>query len=386
MAKESISALLKGTAVVIDDEIKQPQSQIKQIIAELEKEGLLFVELTDIKDDITAFSNISFIILDWKLENSTLALPHTTGSELAKFYRQRVIDFIKSIADNYYVPILIFSSENVELIRNELMNNQNLEYALKSGRISVYNKSDLLSKNVIKQLNKWLKLNQSAHLFKHLESLINKAEHKFFNEFDLCNPKWPNFVYNMIAKDSPADINGEFQEFLLTSFSSRIQVEEFKTKYLKKCSLKRDEILKIYSSIKYVAYDSNLPDGAYCGDIYFGTDNDSKEETYYINITAPCDIRKNQFLLLKGTACATKKFDKIDKISEHTVFQINNQDSIIFSFNKFSRHKAKSINEISINNASFRRIGRLLHPYVTNLQDRFSRFLIRRGQPLNPKY
>lgn len=384
MTNEKISLFLKSTAVVIDDEIDLPQSKIAKLVKRLETEGTLFVKLKDIQDDIYSFANVSYIILDWKLEISNLN-SSLSGSALSNYYRERVIEFIKKITQTFYIPILIFSAESVNLIQERLSNVEMLKHALDTGRISVYNKEDLISKNVKKQLNSWLIKNQSAQLFKHLDRIIKSTEHKFFNEFDLCNPKWPNFVYNTISKDSPVDINGEFQEFLLTSFSSRIQTEKFDSKFLKHCKLSPQDILKIYSSIKYLSYDANLPDGAYCGDIYKGELPDDQDK-YIINITAACDIRKNKCLIIKGKSISTKNFNKIDKVSEHTIFHINNHDSIVFNFNNYERLKLNNINEISVGPIKYKRIGRLLHPYITNLQDRFSRFLIRRGSTKNPKY
>lgn len=384
MVNEKLSLLLRSTAVVIDDDIDSKESSISKLITKLEAEGILFVKLKDVRDDIDSFSNVSFIILDWKLEqpDSTLGL---FGSALTSFYRERVVEFIKKITRTFYIPILIFSAENVDLIKEQLNNADALKHALETGQIGVYNKTDLLSKNVKKQLNLWLEHNQSAQLFKHLDRIIKSTEHKFFNEFDLCNPRWPNFVYNTIAEDKPVDINGEFQEFLLSSFSSRIQTEKFDGKFSKRCKLLPQDILKIYSSIKFLSYDANLPDGAYCGDIYRG-ELPKNQDKYIINITAACDIRKGKCLIIKGNCVSTKNFDKIDKVSEHTIFHINNHDSIVFNFNNYERQKLKNINEIIVSEIKYKRIGRLLHPYITNLQDRFSMFLIRRGSTKNPKY
>ena len=384
MTNEKLSLLLKSTAVVIDDEIDSPESNISKLITKLETEGVLFVKLKDIKDDISAFTNVSFIILDWKLENINQTFG-VGGSALGNFYRERVVEFIKKITQTFYIPILIFSAESVDLIKSCLENDVSLKHAMETGRISIYNKAELLSRNVKGQLNLWLKHNQSAQLFKHLDKLIKSTEHKFFNEFDLCNPRWPNFVYNTIEKDKPVDIDGEFQEFLLSSFFSRIQIEKFESKFLKRCKLIPQDILKIYSSIKFLSYDTSLPDGAYSGDLYRGELPDAQDK-YIINITAACDIRKGKCLIIKGRCASTNNFDKVDKVSEHTVFHINNHDSIVFNFNNYERLKLNNINELVVSNIKYKRIGRLLHPYITNLQDRFSRFIIRRGSTKNPKY
>ena len=383
MTQDALSKLLKGIAVVIDDEIDSAQSKIVQLVNDLEAEGVLFVKIKDVNEGITSFSKASFIILDWVLE-SLKDVGALVGAELMSFNRARVIEFIKKISEQYYIPLLIFSTESVEAIKQQLID-VGITHALDTGRISVFNKTDLISNNVKDQLNLWLKQNQSAQLFKHLDRVISTSEHNFFNEFDLCNPRWPNHVYNNIAADNPADIDGEFQEFLLTSFSSRIQTEPFNGEYINECELSSEDILKIYSSIKFLSYNGAPPIGAYCGDLYSGARNG--KDVYLLNITAPCDIRKGKFLLLRGEGKETREFDKKDKVLEHTIFQIYGKDSIVFKFDSYTRRELEDMNVVDDGDGIiYERIGRLLHPYITNLQDRFATYLIRRGFTRTPQY
>lgn len=394
VTNENIGYLLKSTAVVIDNEINNENSGIVKLVQELEELGTIFVKLAEIKPEIKAYSNASFIILDWKLSESEQQFPEgvNVGAEVQRSDQEKVIDFIENLTNNFYVPILIFSNESIETIKESLAIKDNLAHAVETGRIGVFHKSDLAGGKVKEHLTNWLNGNLSAQLYKHLDRIIQETKHKFFNEFDNCNANWPSHVYNTIKDDNPVDIDIEFQEFILSVFSSRIEAKKFEADLNCDCELSRDEILKIYNSIKFVSYEDCQPDGIHSGDMYCMLDDKGQKSHYYaINITAPCDLRKKKLLFIKGKAKNGEiDWDKHDTVKVHTIYQILNNDCIIFDFDEYERIIVEGNDKIELShsktNRTWKRVGRLLHPYITNLQDRFSHYIIRRGATKVPRY
>lgn len=396
VANENIESLLKSTAIVIDNEIYKEDSGIVKLIKELEEAGTIFVKLAEINPEIKAYSNASFIILDWKLSEAEtdIELPEEVqvGSEIQSSERKKVLDFIKELTKNFYIPILIFSTESSDIIIRNLIEIGELAHAVETGRIGVFHKSDLAGGKVKEHLTAWLNGNLSAQLYKHLDFIIQETKHKFFNEFDNCNANWPSHVYNTIKDDNPVDLDIEFQEFILSVFSSRIEAKRFEADLNCDCQLSREEILKIYNSIKFVSYEACQPEGIHSGDLYCMLDDKGKKSNYYaINITAPCDLRKKKLLFIKGKAKNGEiDWDKHDTVKVHTIYQILDNDCIIFDFDEYERilieDKEKVTLKHSKNSRTWQRVGRLLHPYITNLQDRFSHYLIRRGATKVPRY
>ena len=396
VTNESIEYLLKSTAVVIDNEINKENSGIVKLIKELEESGTIFVKLAEINPEIKSYSNASFIILDWKLsdaENDS-RLPEGVefGSEERRLEQKEVLDFIKELTKNFYIPILIFSTESSDTIKRNLIATGELAHAVETGRIGVFRKSDLVGGKVKEHLTDWLNGNLSAQLYKHFDGIIQETKHKFFNEFDNCNANWPSFVYNTIALDKPVDIDLEFQYFILSAFTNRIESKKFETKYRPDVQLNRQEIIKVYSSIKFLSYSQSQPTGANCGDIYCQINDDGKfSDKFMLNITAPCDMRKEKKLFIFGLAANEGSNPKhIDKICEHTVFQFLNYDRVIFNFDSFDRIVIEDNKLITLsvgeNLIKYKRLGKLLHPYITNIQDRFSYYITRRGFTRPPKY
>ena len=60
--------LLKGVAVVIDDEVNDSRSDIANLIKNIEERKIPCVKYSELPDNSVAesFSDVPFIILDWK--------------------------------------------------------------------------------------------------------------------------------------------------------------------------------------------------------------------------------------------------------------------------------------------------------------------------------
>jgi len=393
MTNEKLKLLLNGSAAVIDDEINNPKSSISKIIKCLEKEGTIFIKLNNIRDNVEAFSNLSFIILDWKIVSTQqiqLPIGVQLGAELID-PNSDVVNFLEKSIKKFFMPILIFSGENITIIEERLRRNDLLGKALDSKRLIICNKSELTGAKVKSKLGGWIKDNQSAYLFRHLDKVIRDTEHSFFNEFYDCNKEWPCFVYSSILNDAPVDVDGEFQEFLLTSFVGRMETKKIDLRQKKKCKLSKEEILKIYSSIKYINYHENPPVGSYCGDLYVKVCPNGilSKKCFALNITAPCDARNKKAIIILGESINFKKktfTEKQEKPFLHTINQIDVLDKLDFDFRTFSHIDLIDINKININNKDYKRIGRILHPYITSLQDRFSHYIVRRGVTKTPQY
>lgn len=394
---EKLKLLLNSTAVVIDDEIESEGTQINILIKELEKHGTLFVKLPEINvQSIEAFSNTAFIILDWEFNEEKYELPEgvSLGSEFVENTHDKTVDFIKQVTSKYYLPILIFSQQSCSNIKSRLENNEYLKHCIETGRIGIFHKQDLIPDKVVEYLDDWLTNNLSAHLFIHLRNIMGDTQHQFYNEFDGCSVDWPNHVYNNLKQDNPVDINQEFQEFILTALASRVSPTKFDATFKDIAGLSRDEILKIYSCIKFIKYDTKQQIGVGSGDLYRLVNSDGSFcNKYMLNITAPCDLRKEKMLFLRGQAFNDNvEFDYKDKVCEHSIYQICDNDCIRFKFDTFERIKVKNdgamitIDKTKTQAETWKRIGRVVHPYITNIQDRFSHYIVRRGVTRTPNY
>ena len=382
---EKLQSFLSSTALVIDDEIIDINSTISKIILELENHGTLFVKRRELTDAIESLSNISFIILDWDLtkKEDVEALPPgvSLGATLLSSKKEEIIKFIKDVVTNYFIPIFIFSREDAAEIQKVLVVDDQLKIAIEKNKIFICNKNLLQDGQVINSLNDWLNNSMAVYTFKIMEGSIEKAKHRFFNDMFECDPNWPCHVYNTFKKDNPADINSDFQEFLMTSYVSTIEPIAFNAAgFDKQVALDGEQLNKIFSKIKFLSYASDSNIGLHSGDIYF---NDEEEKTeYIINVSAACDMRNKRAYFVFGEE--TSSPNKHDIVCTYTIKRILGKKGIEFHLNDAELlNISGNINEINIQRKdktkTYKRVGRLLNPYITALQNKFSSYITRVG-------
>ena len=382
---EKLQSFLSSTALVIDDEIIDESSTISKIVLELESQGTLFVKKRELTDSVESFSNISFVILDWDLtkkeEKDSLPPGVSLGAALLTSKKEEIINFIKNVIKNYFIPVFVFSREAVEDIKKCLVADEQLKLAIEKSKIFICNKNSLQNGQVIDSLNDWLNNSMAVYTFKIMDGSIEKAKHRFFNDMFECDPNWPCHVYQILKKDNPADINSDFQEFLMTSYVSTIEPIAFNAAgFDKQVTLDGEQLNKIFSKIKFLSYalDSNI--GLHSGDIYF---NDEEEKTeYIINVSAACDMRNKRAYFVFGEETSSPKTHDI--VCTHTIKRILGKKGIEFHLNDAELlNIGENVNEINIQRKGkvkiYKRVGRLLNPYIIALQNKFSSYITRVG-------
>ena len=384
---DKLKNFLSSTALVIDDEIIYEESTISRIVAKLEEHGTFFVKRTGLISNIDSLSNVSFVILDWDLtkkeKGSELPAGVSLGATLIESQKEEIISFIKDVVNNYFIPVFIFSREDTEEIKKHVIKDEQLKNAIEKSKIYICNKSTLKDEHVILSLNDWLNNSMAVYTFKIMEESIEKAKHKFFNEMFECNPYWPCHVYKTLKKDNSADINSDFQEFLMTSYVSTIEPIQFDNDgFDRDIDLGKEEVLKIYSKIKFFEYSSTVNVGPHSGDLYVAEDDNND---YYINITAPCDMRRDEYYFIRGNS----NIDKDNPTRFYKVPKLHNKDAICFDLRKVKIfRKPADINKLSVgekkNKMNFKRIGRLLPPYINALQRKYAHFVTRPGEWRDP--
>lgn len=386
---EKLKNFLSATALVIDDEIVDENSTISRIISKLEQQGTLFVKHRELLESIDSISNIAFIVLDWDLmkKEEIADIPEgvSLGATLLEDQKNKIRDFIKEVIEKYFIPIFIFTQENIGSIKEYLESEAIIKEAISKNRVYLCSKSDLQNEQVIVSLNDWLNNSMTVYTYKIMEEAIETAKHRFFNEMYTCDVNWPCHVYQTLKKDEPADINSDFQEFLMTSYTSTIEPIEFNHDgFDKSVELNEIEMLKIYSKIKFFAYRDDWKIGPHTGDLYQADNGDGNE--FYINVSASCDMRGSAYYFIRGKVIEESE----DKVCLYIVHKIMDRQAICFDFRNVKLLKPQqNCNMLCLgdrkNPKNYKRVGRLLSPYIDALQDKFSHYIVRTGVLREPE-
>jgi len=412
-----IKHLFKGVAVVIDDKINDPESGdlILNIIEKLNEENIPLLKYDDIPEDsvITHLNNINFLLLDWELFEK----PEGAYFDEKPFI-ENVINFIKKLKSITFVPVFIFSHIGADGIINKLEEN-GLYDKEKRNYIFVKSKNELISETndnkLFEEIEEWLKQTPSIYALKEWEKSLNKAKNKLFWDFYNINHKWPS-VLQKTFQDDGSDVNYELGNFIFKNIMARTEPIEFEEYILniEDSDLTKNEIRKVLEAERFIKSDSLPPDIPFTGDLFkiykyeLSENATSEKEFYFINVRPDCDIairnghknpklycleceiidedrinsgNKNQIIFDKGTFIEKTVNTYLPFIESGKIFAIKFKDLKIYAWKQKLFPKQKNGGRREFKEA---RLGRILPPYITAIQQKYSFYLQRQGLPAIP--
>jgi len=387
--------LNKGPVVVIDDEIGK-KGDIDRIISKIEEKGLPVLKYPDVEKAENEITNIcfsSFIILDWYLYPNEVPTEEgvSIGEELKIALNEKKINFIKKLKDVCFSPIFIFTNISEEDIEKEIkgpLKKSGLLYSdCRKNFIFTKNKQEIL-KGLFKDIDKWISENPHIYLSKFWLNQIIKNSNEIFWTLYGKNSDWPNIFYKSFDKDGEDPIGG-LNDILFRLVKAKMNLNKIDNKIFKRDvkEVNNNEIKKLYASIMYLR--EGIKNDIKPGDIF----KDGKK--YYINIRPECDTtnRKNReniddtiVYLIEGRKVSDKKIH--DEFYEEKYGLLNRPTFHILPFldeKNFIKFYFKELHIKIYLEIRDKKICRLLPPFVTQFQQRFTSFLGRYGIPKVPQ-
>lgn len=406
-----IKKLLSGIAIIIDDKIKEEDSQdlILNIRDKLKDNHVSILEYEDLPDDseIQNFNNISFILLDWQL----FERPEPGMLMDETLFINNNIKFLKDIREVSFTPVFIFSNQPPNSIIRKL-SEEGIYNEGSNNYIFIKQKEDIISdvddNLLFNEIENWLKETPSMYVLKEWEHSLNKTKRNLFWSFYEINPNWPSVLQKTFTDDG-SDVNYELGNFIYKNLSARAEQIIFDDNILNRedDNISKQDIRKVLEAERFIK-NGALPDMPFTGDLFeYEVDvNGSKEKRYYLNIRPECDIARQRNPKLYCLECRILDEQRInsgngDQISfnEGNFIEKSNNTYIPFiddgkiievRFRNMrilkweEKLKDENGNEID---KMFKetRIGRLLSPYITKVQQRYSFYLQRQGLPAIPE-
>lgn len=283
----NIEELFSGIGMVVDDQVYNQDSSDKiiRIVENLESKGFPLVKYADVPNvSLVNIAKFSFVLLDWELvsisDEEGNPIPH--ASELEKSARASLLQFIKRILKDCYLPIFIFSNSGVEDIKKELQDNKidvdNIPIFIKS-------KSDIISDGnvkVMEVISAWIDEMPSIYVLKVWANAVERAKTHTFQQ--LGNAKyWPLAIWKT-AEDDSVNPNEELLDVLTQNIFERMQpisIEKEQLFKIGEIKSTKDEMLNVLRAQRLELNPSK--DSSMTGDIY------KLKGKYYLNIRPTCD-------------------------------------------------------------------------------------------------
>ena len=237
-------------------------------------------------------------------------------------------------------------------------------------------------------LTEWVYGNPSVYALKTWDRVMDGARSELFREMCRRSVNWPRVFWQTYLTDQ-TDPSSSLTNMINDNIRGRMSANAFENKYLggEAEDVSGDELRKLIAESSFRRNNVLPADEVRCGDLYKG-----EGRKYWLNLRPDCDcIPRNggdvgeiEVYCVQGKRLNPSELRKLsfrnghfeEHVTESVVFGIVDGKSILFDFAKLRVCKYSEVRE--------QRKGRLLHTYVTRVQQRYALFIQRQALPRIP--
>lgn len=378
-------SLFYGPAVVIDDNIAPGNAdQINDLISEIKAKSIPYAtygELPNADELVKHLDGVSFLILDWDLRPQEVGAAEE-GVHMPDTWSDQNIDFLRSIMAKVFLPIFIFTSSDIAAIQSKLQT-AGLYDPAGNNRIFVERKSELVGGHLFEKIEEWAKSTSAVYVLKEWEKEYKKAKSGLFLDFYGLNHAWPKVLWKTYTADGNPNMGlGDMITRNLYTRMSPFQFDEAIINRSPGPDPAMEELRKVLEGERFLSQSKLAKNDIAPGDFF----TIPSTEKFYLNIRATCDTARHKnpdLYLIKGKVLNVsnpetyKNGEFIEKHTNAIVACIHDGKVIEFSFRELEIQRWNTIK----NN----RVGRLLPPYITRIQQKYALFQHRAGTPPIPE-
>ena len=393
-----VEELMSGIAVVIDDALPvesngvatKREDMIGHIVNWFETEWKLpFVKRTSLPEQAfwpSLLQAASFVLLDWRLWGSG-------GDTLKDSVIDDIRGFLKSARENL-VPVFILTNEDPDEVLAELRQlpaDVYDEHAAGTNFVFVEQKSGFWSGTSVDvgRLKEWVHGNASVYALKTWDRVLDGAKSELFRAMCARSVNWPRVFWETYTTDGAAP-SASLTNLINDSLRGRMRLDAFKDEHLGG-GCETVASLELRELIAETSFRRNefLPEEEIrCGDLYRGSGG-----KYWLNMRPDCDCIPREGVAADevevycvegkklGPSALEKAFDRDsgsfkERVFQSVAFGIVDGTSLEFNF--------KKLRVLKFSDVRAKRVGRLLHPYLTRIQQRYALYTQRQALPRVP--
>ena len=386
-----LNSLMKGIGVAIDDALESSGMDedgsgdlIFKILRQLEGEwNLPFYESKELPPE-GSWPNLlqaaSFILLDWKLWPSG-------ASQLEEEGIRKNIQFLEEARD-HFVPVFIFTNESPEDVENKLPESVYRKESPERNFIFLRRKGDLIGDDSLdfRSIEDWIRKNASVYVLKTWEDAFHSAKKELFGTMYARSSAWPR-VFWKAYQDDGVDPSSSLTHLINESLRGRMRTNAFEEEVLAGAfaEIPKEDLQAVIGETSF--HRCITSDEVRCGDLF-----QSSERRFLLNLRPDCDcvpragqaIARVQLFCVEGEVMTDEEVRENyrqghfeEKVWEGIAFAVCEGKSVRFNFRKLRVKRFAELKD--------QRIGRLLHPYLTRIQQRYALYQQRQALPRIPE-
>ncbi len=389
--------LFVGPAVVVDDKIEDESAGMTAIVDQIEEAGVPVLKRTQLPPsaEVPHWRGFALILLDWELISTGepgVAVPDS----LREQNDQAVSEFVATLLTELYCPVFVLSNQNVDEIHDALAERLGAQADQIPSRVLVRSKSSVLD-GVLDELETWVRSHPAVYALKSWEFGYHDARRQMFADFELSSGDWPRILWETSEKDK-TNPHFELAETIGRNILHRFEPLVFDEEALQaeSASSSVDALRRVIHRRAVVPASSLHDDVVMPGDFFRASDVDDSESDAFellINVTPACDLvpRSDEsgdvsMTVLRAQVIPAEDVgskNKREKMRKHP----DPTSEVVWVFREDGRPYRvafKGWSEVSWLEHRPRRVGRLIEPYITQLQQRFALHFHRQGVPRLP--
>jgi hypothetical protein len=383
-------SLCKGPVVVIDDGIEEKGDPIRKLIEDIKSNHIPVLSAkspNDFKIENLLYSN--FIILDWQLAGETKpGVGVTVGEEAGT----AAIAYIKKLKEISLGPIFIVTNLSVDDIETSLKENNIPTKGIRY--VFIESKSKLKDWNsFVNQIESWIKESPHIYLAKWWTNEWLKNNNLILWGLYELNHNWPTLFYHAFGEQGEDPILG-LRDALIQLTSSEIDMSTIDHKFLSTKIPEADlkSLDNLYMRLVYTT--KNIQNDIRPGDIFKLTDNG--KELYFLNIRPECDTTRPKdpddditLYLLEGKTKKPKDFQKRYDDQRGQIIPWQDEIPLLYLDNhkivRFDKNALHTVKLKEISTKGYKKICRVMPPFVTQIRQSYSNYIARFGLPSYPR-
>ncbi len=391
-----IRKLMSGIGIIIDDEIDQKDANVQKIVDQIEEARIPLLKYSSLLEDdvISHLHSISFLILDWRLikdeiDDDFIIEGFKIPEGIKDNNKESNLEFLRKVSDNCYNPVFIFTNESIDEI-NEIINGEFGFSDEKPNNFFIMSKSELEeSGQFLKKIESWITKNPSIYLLKEWEMQYKRGKFELFTQFYKYSSYWPNILWKNFNDDG-ANPSIELNELIIRNLKSRMVPYEFDKEVLEEKieNLSPKELCDVLEGERYIPVEFLDEKEISTGDL-FKSEQDN-EIKYFLNIRAQCDLARDKnpkLYLLKGKVLTRSESGKFDNFNEDYGMFMEKVNNCIIPFIDCGAVIEFKLAELKVetwNSMKKQKIGKVLPPYITKIQQKYAAYHQRQGLPRIP--
>lgn len=402
--------VIRGAAVVIDDRIGQ-ESDIDDLLKQLSDSSVPTVKLRKLPplESLPHWRQFSLIVMDWALTDVEDDEPEITmppgvpaPTVLAESIVDRNVRFLAALIEQTAMPVFIATNEPLDNVNAALRKAFGESYPLYGERLHVFSKSEL-TPNLFETIDAWLSSRPALRVLDAWRKSYIDAEIDVFHQFSRAQRDWVASVQRA-AKADDADIRVTLRDLIGSNVLNRIGPLDVRLE-----AVADDGLLDDAASLRRVLhYSTVVPDSSLAesevstGDMFVSDGSVEPFPVITILLTPECDLtlRDEKWRFTTLTATRSAREAKASKNRAQAAWKWSKSREMYLTVNLLTEDCVEydiAVNEWSseivtpqVADGAFviwpghRRIGRLLPPYSTFLQQSFAHVAIRKGMPRLP--